>query len=89
LATFERKDIFEVDLSGVDVVTIYLLPRQNAALIPKLNRMKPGSRIVAHEFAIPGVAPERKVSVESSNSNQSHPLSVYTTPLRVDAKTPK
>ena len=71
LATFERKDIFDVDVSGVDVVTLYLLPRQNAALILKLNTMKTGSRIVVHEFAIPGVTPEREVSVQSGDSNSA------------------
>ena len=81
LASFEQKDIFKVDLSMVDVATLYLLPRQNAALIPRLNNMKPGSRIVAHEYAIPGVKESRKVSIKSADSNESHTLYLYTTPL--------
>ena len=40
LATFECREIFDVHLSAVDVMTLYLLTRQNLAMIPKLNTMK-------------------------------------------------
>lgn len=83
LTTFERRDIFKVDLSRVTVATLYLLPRQNAALIPSLNTMKPGSRVVTHEYPIPGVKPETRVSVESRESKESHTLFLYSTPITV------
>ena len=83
LTKFEKRDIFKVDLSDVSVVTLYLLPRQNAALIPRLNQMKPGSRVVAHEYAIPGVKAVRKVTVRSTTSKNGHTLYLYKTPLKV------
>jgi cyclopropane fatty-acyl-phospholipid synthase-like methyltransferase len=61
---FERKDLFEVDLRPATVVTLYLLPEMNARLRPKLQReLRPGARIVAHSFAIPGWRPERRIEV--------------------------
>ena len=46
LARFEVRDIFETDLSGASVVAFYLLPDFNAKLMPKLLKLKPGTRIV-------------------------------------------
>jgi hypothetical protein len=50
LARFEAKDFFELDFSGADIVTAYLLPEINLKLMPKLLKMKPGSRVVTHDF---------------------------------------
>src|SRR4029077_1738912 len=46
LVKIERADVMTVDLSSADVVTLYLLPQQNDRLVPKFQKMKPGSRIV-------------------------------------------
>ncbi len=51
-ARFEVKDIFETDLSGASVITMYLLPDFNAKLLPKLLALKPGTRIVSHDGGI-------------------------------------
>src|SRR3954469_15647958 len=51
-ARFEVRDIFETDLSGASVVTMYLLPDFNAKLLPRLLALKPGTRIVSHDGAI-------------------------------------
>jgi SAM-dependent methyltransferase len=50
LARFEAKDFFELDFTGANIVTAYLLPEINLKLMPKLLRMKPGSRVVTHDF---------------------------------------
>jgi SAM-dependent methyltransferase len=51
LATFEVKDLFETDLRGVNVVTMYLLPEVNRQLLPRLiDQLKPGARIVSHDY---------------------------------------
>ena len=42
LARIEHKDIFTVDLSKANVVTLYLLPSLNVKLIPQLEKLKPG-----------------------------------------------
>jgi ribosomal protein L11 methylase PrmA len=50
LVTIEQKDIFTLDLSKTSVTTLYLLPSLNVKLIPQLQKLKPGSRIVLHDF---------------------------------------
>src|SRR3954463_8319127 len=51
-ARFDVRDIFETDLSRATVVTMYLLPDFNAKLLPKLLKLKPGTRIVSHDGSI-------------------------------------
>jgi cyclopropane fatty-acyl-phospholipid synthase-like methyltransferase len=48
---FLTQDLFETDISQATVVTLFLLPRINQDLIPKLRReLRPGTRIVSHQF---------------------------------------
>ncbi len=45
LVTIEQRDIFKLDLSkGPTIVTLYLLPRLNAKLLPQLRKLPPGAR---------------------------------------------
>ena len=81
LVTIEQKDIFELDLSEVDVVTLYLLPRLNVKLIPQLEKLKPGSRIVSHNFDMKGVTPDRVVEIEGKDGNFDRTIYLWTTPL--------
>ena len=51
LTRFEVGDVFEFDFSGATVVTMYLLPSVNLKLRPRLQKeLKPGTRIVSHDF---------------------------------------
>jgi SAM-dependent methyltransferase len=51
LARFEVRDLFETDLRGVHVVTLYLLPDVNRKLAPKLlAELAPGARVVSHDY---------------------------------------
>ena len=58
---FRLGDLFEADIAEATVVTLYLLPEMNVRLRPKLLReLKPGTRIVAHDFDMgPEWKPER------------------------------
>ncbi|HVR53618.1 MAG TPA: methyltransferase domain-containing protein [Pseudorhodoferax sp.] len=47
---FREQDIFKTDLSGASVITMYLLPDVNLALRPRLLALKPGTRIVSHDW---------------------------------------
>jgi SAM-dependent methyltransferase len=48
---FVNADLFDTDLREATVVTLFLFPRINARLVPKLRReLRRGSRIVAHHF---------------------------------------
>jgi SAM-dependent methyltransferase len=51
LTRFEVQDLFETDLHGVSVVTMYLLPEVNLKLLPRfIDQLKPGARIVSHDY---------------------------------------
>jgi ribosomal protein L11 methylase PrmA len=75
-------DIFTVDLSKVDVLPLYLLPEMNRNLIPQINKMKPGSRIVCHDYGLDGILPDETRNVISNEDNANHTLMLYTTPLK-------
>jgi tRNA A58 N-methylase Trm61 len=81
LVTIEQKDIFKLDLSEANVVTLYLLPSLNVKLIPQLDKLKPGSRIVSHDFDMRGVTPDQVVTVEEAGG-LSHTVYLWTTPLK-------
>ena len=62
---FTRGDIFEADLRGATVVTLYLLPRLLEALAPKLQaELAPGSRVVAHDYPLPAWTAERTLAFD-------------------------
>ena len=82
LATFERGDLFEADFSGASVVALYVLPGMSRKLLPKFDKLRPGSRIVAHCFPIPGMKPDRVLKVTSDEDDVERPLYLYTVPLR-------
>ena len=86
LATIQQKDIFTLDLSPANVVTLYLLPSLNVKLIPQLEKLKPGCRIVSHDFDMHGVKPDQVVEVTSENGAE-HTVYLWTTPLKKEAET--
>jgi SAM-dependent methyltransferase len=51
-ARFAVRDIFDTDLSGASVITMYLLPEFNAKLLGRFLKLKPGTRIVSHDGGI-------------------------------------
>jgi cyclopropane fatty-acyl-phospholipid synthase-like methyltransferase len=77
----EHKDIFTVDVSRADVIAVYLLPKQLEALIPQLEKLKPGSRIVSHQFEIPGVKPNKTIEVKSAKDGDRHTIHLWMAPL--------
>jgi SAM-dependent methyltransferase len=62
---FVLGDLFELDLTPATVITLYLLPQLNLKLRPTLWKLKPGTRIVSHEFDMGDWKPERTVKVGS------------------------
>jgi ribosomal protein L11 methylase PrmA len=77
-----QADIFTVDLSKADVIPIYLLPDMNKKLLPQLAKLKPGSRIVCHDYDLEGIVADKTIHVISNEDNADHTLSLYTTPLK-------
>jgi len=81
MVRIEQKDIFTLDLSEANVITLYLLPSLNVKLIPQLEKLKPGSRIVSHDFDMKGVKPDKVVKINSDNEYSDHTIYLWTTPL--------
>ena len=63
--SFQQRDLFETDLSDATVVTMYLLPRVNMELRPRLLDLKPGTRLVSHDFSMEDWKPDVHVKVEA------------------------
>ncbi len=60
LVEFRSEDALKADLSKATVVTLYMLPWFNEAMKPSFKKyLKPGARIVAHDFGIEGWEPDR------------------------------
>lgn len=50
--TFRQQNLFETDLSQATVLTMYLLPSINVKLRPKILALRPGTRVVSHDFTM-------------------------------------
>ena len=59
LVEFRAEDGTKTDISKATVVTLYMFKWFNNALRPKLQKLKPGSRVVAHDFDIDDWKPTR------------------------------
>lgn len=81
LVDIKKQDIFTLDLSEANVVTLYLLPSLNVKLIPQLDKMKPGSRIVSNNFDMQGVQPDQVVPVQTRDGVTRN-VYLWTTPLK-------
>jgi cyclopropane fatty-acyl-phospholipid synthase-like methyltransferase len=72
-------DLMKVDLGEADVVTIYLLTKSNEMLKPNLEKyLKPGARVVSHDYEIRGWVPNR--IEEAVAHKRVHKLYVYEMP---------
>jgi SAM-dependent methyltransferase len=82
LARFAAQDLFDTDLSPATVVTLYLLPKVNLMLRPRLLRLKPGTRIVSHDWDMGEWPPDRSIEVDAPNKpvglNKSSRLMLWT-----------
>jgi len=75
-------DLLEADLTGADVVTIYLGTQLNAELRPRLEKyLHAGARVVSHDYAVPGWKATR---TERTEGKQGHVIYVYEMPPAKD-----
>jgi len=64
LVEFRREDLFKADFKDATVVTLYLHPDLNVKLRPRLwTELRPGTRIVSHQFAMGDWAPEKTLEL--------------------------
>jgi protein-L-isoaspartate O-methyltransferase len=77
LVAIRHGDLFKQDLSEATVVMLYLLPRLNAKLLPQLERLPKGARIVSHGAEIPGLTPQQVVRFPSREDGLERVLYVW------------
>jgi outer membrane protein assembly factor BamB/precorrin-6B methylase 2 len=82
LVDIQRKDVFTLDLSGASVVTLYMGRDVNRRLVPQLQKLKPGSRVVSHNFEIEGYQPDQVNEITSADDDTVHTIYLFTTPLK-------
>jgi protein-L-isoaspartate O-methyltransferase len=72
-------DLRSVDLSPADVVTMYLMTDSNEIIKPKLEQtLRPGTRVVSHEYKVPGWKPNREERAEAYE--HGHTIYLYIMP---------
>jgi SAM-dependent methyltransferase len=77
---FHRQDLFKFDIGRASVVTMYLLPSVNMKLRPRLlNDLKPGTRIVSHDFDLGDWQPDQKSTVRKN-------VFLWIVPAKVDGR---
>jgi cyclopropane fatty-acyl-phospholipid synthase-like methyltransferase len=78
---FSVQDLFKTDFSEATVLALYLYPELNARLLPKLRaELRPGARVVAHQFGISGWTPDQTETVWAGT--HAHEIFAWTVPPR-------
>ena len=86
---FMKQDLFKTDMSQATVITMYLLPDTVNLLKDKfLNELKPGTRIVSHDYPLTGWIPEKYVQMDLEDKIQISGVTttliyLYVVPARV------
>jgi HEAT repeat protein/outer membrane protein assembly factor BamB len=80
-ALVRRESFFNADLSPFSVVFVYLPDQMLGCLKSQFAQLRKGSRIVSHQFKIPGVVPERTRTVTSTEDGDPHTIYLYKIPL--------
>ena len=72
---FRTEDLFAVDLRDATVVMLFLSPDFNLALRERLQRLKPGTRVVSHWHGMGDWKPQKKVDLRVDS--REHPVYLW------------
>ncbi len=64
---FYQRDLFETSLVEATVITMYLLPQVNIELRPKLLELRPGTRLVSHDFDMGDWKPDTHIKMDAQD----------------------
>ncbi|MBE7366743.1 SAM-dependent methyltransferase [Ramlibacter pallidus] len=85
---FREQDLFRTDLAPATVITMYLLPEVNLQLRPALLALKPGTRVVSHDWDMGDWKPDRTTVVPVPDKKvgleKSSKVHLWVVPARVD-----
>jgi len=71
-------DMMVQDYSSATVLTVYLLPTSNEKMLPILQKqLKPGTRMVCHDFEFSKLTPVKTETIEDDGEGRSHTLFLY------------
>lgn len=73
--SFEAENLFNIDISKATVITMYIGESVNLRLRPTLLKLKPGTRIVSHDFDLGNWPPDEKVTIPVPNKPYGPPRS--------------
>jgi protein-L-isoaspartate O-methyltransferase len=77
-ARIVHADILKQNYSSANLITVYLLPESNIKLQPILEaQLKPGTRVVAHDFGIGTWTPTKTITIPDDGEGRSHTLFLY------------
>jgi len=89
-AYFVEQNLFETDLSKATVISSYLLPEMNLKLRSKIMALKPGTRLVAHDYHFGEWDPEEQRDLIVPEKKVGQPgvsyVYLYVVPARVPGK---
>ena len=78
---FRRQDLFDTPLGEADVLTLYLLPEVNLRLRPRiLTQMRPGTRVVSHDFDMGEWRPDQRQRVGTAS------VLLWIVPARIEGR---
>ena len=72
-ATFREQNLFQTDLSAATVITTYLLPEMNVKLRPRILELKPGTRVVAHDYHMGEWLPDERETLSVPEKTVGNP----------------
>jgi SAM-dependent methyltransferase len=89
-AVFYERDLHETDLSKADVLTIYLLPEVNLMVRPRILDLKPGTRLVSHDYGFGEWPPDVELTMDAPGKpvgrDQKSKVMFWVVPSRVAGK---
>ncbi|MBK8323434.1 MAG: class I SAM-dependent methyltransferase [Betaproteobacteria bacterium] len=87
-ALFREQDLFKTDLTAASVITMYLLPEVNLQLRPALLALRPGTRIVSHDWDMGDWKPDRTETIDVPDKpiglEKKSRVHLWTVPAKVD-----
>ncbi len=89
-AFFREMDLYKTDLTPASIITMYLLPEVNLQLRPKLLRLRPGTRVVSHDWDMGDWKPDRTITLavpdKAIGLEKSSKVHLWIVPARVDGR---
>ena len=89
-AVFYERDLHDTDITQADVLTIYLLPEVNLMVRPRILDLKPGTRLVSHDYGFGEWQPDVELTMDAPGKpvgrDQKSKVMFWVVPTRVAGK---